>query len=435
MSAPETIPPAAPAKKRRVLMLAHRLPYPPDRGDRIRSYQIIKLLSRHFDLDLACCSEDPVWLQHHQLLATMAKRVHIQPISHSYTRARGVGAIFTGQAITPTSFFRQSLADVLLQWHDQIPFDSVFTYCSGMIEYARILTDPTRHNAVKHHVIDLVDVDSAKWHAYAQHSLPPMRWVYSIESSRLRRIESGERDRFDAVTVVTPNEARAYREFVGEHPGLTVVGNGVDVDYFTSLPDAAAGDTADKKNPPTFCFVGVLNYKPNSTGIAWFVKEVMHKLRARVPDARLLVVGRHPTPAVHELGRQPGVTIIGSVPDVRSYIAQSHAVIAPLRIARGVQNKVLEAMASSRAVVCSPGAAKGIEAQEGRHYLLADTPEQWVDQLHRVLTDRAFREKLAADAREHVRTHYSWEDQLTPLVKLLQNSPAPTPSTGASAAA
>lgn len=398
-----------PRAVRKVLLLTHRLPYPPDRGDRIRSYNLVKLLSRHFDLAVACTSDEPVWLQHHQLLRTMAKRVTIQPISDFYSKARGVAALVTGNAVTPASFYRVGLAEAIQQWHEQDPFDAVLTFCTGMIGYARLLTrlpNPPRH------VLDLVDVDSIKWRSYARSNWPPKSWVFSAESRRLRRIEAGEFDRFDAITVVSDAEAQAYREHVGDHPGLATVGNGVDLDYFHPLDEP--------ESPHTICFVGVLNYKPNAEGITWFVNEIMPLLRERVPDANLLIVGRHPTPQVQELGRSPGVEVVGSVPDVRVYMQRSSAVIAPLQIARGVQNKVLEAMACRRAVVCSEGAAQGIRATDGKHLLVAREPIQWADHLHRVLTDAALRQSLAAAARAQVEQHYTWEDALAPMVKLIK---------------
>ncbi|MCE9591167.1 MAG: TIGR03087 family PEP-CTERM/XrtA system glycosyltransferase [Planctomycetes bacterium] len=405
---PAPTPATARRAVRKVLLLTHRLPYPPDRGDRIRSYNLVRLLSRHFDLAVACTSDEPVWLQHHQLLRTMAKRVTIQPISGLYCKARSAAAILTGGAATPASFYRVGLAEAIQQWHEQDPFDAVLTFCTGMIHYARLLTrgpNPPRH------VLDLVDVDSIKWRSYAQ-GWSPKSWVFAAESRRLRRIEAGEFDRFDAVTVVSDAEAKAYREHVGDHPGLAVVGNGVDLDYFHPLPEP--------ETPNTICFVGVLNYKPNADGIAWFVKEVMPLLRHRLPDAQVLVVGRHPTPAVLELGNEPGVEVVGSVPDVRLYIERSSAVIAPLQIARGVQNKVLEAMACRRAVVCSPGAAQGINATDGEHLLVADRPAQWADHLHRLLTDAALRKTIADAARTQVERRYTWEDALAPMVHLLK---------------
>jgi sugar transferase (PEP-CTERM/EpsH1 system associated) len=397
-------------------MLTHRLPYPPDRGDRIRSYNLLKLLSRHFDLSVACTSDEPVWLQHHQLLRTMAKQVMIQPISNGYSRVRGMAALAAGGAVTPTSFYRTGLAEQIMQWHEEAPFDAVLTFCTGMIRYARLLTAVTAkghrgHAPAPRHVLDLVDVDSIKWESYARAQWPPMKWVYSAESRRLRRIESGALDHFDAVTVVSPAEAQAYRDHVGEHPGLAVVGNGVDHEYFSPLAD---------NDSKTVCFVGVLNYKPNADGIAWFVHHVMPLLRQREPEAKVLIVGRHPTPAILALGEQPGVEVVGSVPDVRPFMEQSSAVIAPLQMARGVQNKVLEAMSCRKAVVSSPGAAAGIQADAGKHLLVAESPREWVDHLARVFSDATYRMALGRAARERVEQAYSWEEQLAPMVKLIR---------------
>ena len=371
--------PESPRHVNRVLMLTHRLPYPPDRGDRIRSYNLLKLLSEHFDLSVACTSDEPVWLQHHELLRTMAERVTIQPISATYSRMLGVAALAMGRAVTPASFYRVGLAEAIMQWHEEAPFDAVLTFCTGMVGYARLLMDGRRHLGPRpRHVLDLVDVDSIKWQSYSRQHWPPMSWVYGLESHRLRQIEAGRSDHFDAITVISDAEADAYRKHVGNHPGIAVVGNGVDLEYFSPLPDASSN---------TLCFVGVLNYKPNADGITWFVETVMPLLRQRVPDAKLLIVGRHPTPAVRSLAGYPGVEVVGSVPDVRPYIEQSAAVIAPLKIARGLQNKVLEAMACAKPVVCSSEAAEGIKATDGEHFLVADMPVQWADHLQRVLTD------------------------------------------------
>ena len=295
--------------RRRVLMLTHRLPYPPDRGDRIRSYHLLKLLAAHFDLAVACTSDEPVWLQHHQLLMTMARRVAIHPTHATLSKMLGVAALLRGKPITPACHYRHGLAETILQWQEQQPFDAVLTFCTGMIDYARLLTHPARPRSgqklVSRHVLDLVDVDSLKWESYARSSWPPQRWVYGAEARRLRRIESGSQDHFDAVTVVSRHEADSYRQTVGDHPGLTVVPNGVDLEYFSPLPDAPG---------KRLVFVGVLNYWPNAQGIAWFVHQVMPLLRQREPDIQLQIVGRHPTPAVRELGNQKGVEVVGSVP-------------------------------------------------------------------------------------------------------------------------
>jgi len=422
VAAPQTDPqPARDGDKKtvsRVLMLTHRLPYPPDRGDRIRAYHMLRVLAQEFDLCLGCVSDEPVWLQHHQLLHDIANEVSIVPISRGWTRLQAMQALVTGRAITPACFYRVALRDAILQWQEKEPFDAVLTFCTGMVEYTRMfapggLALSVAGNAPPpRQVLDLVDVDSLKWKSYARHSYSPMRLVYGAEARRLAKVEAGKHDRFDAITVVSEAERDAYRQHIADRDDIHAIHNGVDLDYFHPLPDA----TDSKK----LVFVGVLNYKPNTDGIAWFVKHVLPGLRERVPGAELQIVGRHPTGKVIELGQQPGVDVIGSVPDVRRYLENSAAAIAPLRIARGVQNKVLEAMACTRVVVCSPEAAEGIDATPGEHLLQADTPEQWIDHLATTLEQPEHRQRMAEAARTCVEARYSWAARMQPMVKLIR---------------
>ena len=393
--------------RKRVLMLSHRVPYPLDRGDRIRAYHILRHLSARFDVSLACTTEEPVTIAQQRAVEDLAGRVTIHPINRRYSRLRGVAALARGQAITPACFYRPALAQSLADWHRDDPFGTVFTYCTGMIHYARRLMQT---NPAPRHVIDLVDVDSAKWLDYSHNSSVPMRWVYRVESKRLAAIESGKRDRFDAVTVVSDAEADLYRSHVGEHCGLAVLRHAVDVEYFQPLAD---------NDSQTIVFIGVLNYRPNVDGVTWFVHNVMPALRSRCENARLLIVGRDPSPAVEQLNEQAGVQVVGSVADVREYLQKAAAVIAPLRIARGVQTKVLEAMAAARVAVCSPPAARGIHARDGEHLLVADEPQQWVEQLQSVLTDTALRQRLARSARYQVQQVYPWDKCLQPLEWLI----------------
>lgn len=413
-------PASHPRPVNRVLMLCHRLPYPPDRGDRIRSYHLLKQLANHFDMAIACTSDEPVWLQHHQLLSTIAKRVTIQPITRTVSAVRGGWALATGRAITPATFFRGALAEQMLQWHEEQPFDAVLTFCSGMVHYARLLTLPALrrrsicaadHDQPPRHVLDLVDVDSAKWRSYAQATLSPMRLVYGAEARRLKQIEAGKVDRYDAITVISEAEKQAYRDHVGADQPVHVVNNGVAIDYFRPAPDAGGHQLV---------FVGVLNYKPNTMALTWFVKHVMPRLRQRVDDAALMIVGRNPNETVLELDQVDGVKVVGSVPDVRDYLHQATAVIAPLQIARGVQNKVLEAMASGRAVVCSPEAADGIDACPDRELLIAKDPDQWCDKIAALFQSQDMRCRIAEAGRRFVEQHHDWSACARPMVDLLR---------------
>jgi sugar transferase (PEP-CTERM/EpsH1 system associated) len=397
----------------RVLMLTHRVPYPLDRGDRIRAFHILEHLAKRVEVCLACASDEPVGQEQRRVLSELVggeERLAIRRIHGGYSKVRGLAGLMVGKAVTPTYFYRRDLAKVIGKWHGDRPFDAVFTYCTGMIGYARALMkeiDRARVGArLPRQVIDLVDVDSVKWADYAEQSARPMRWVYQTESKRLREIEAGKRDAFERIFLVSDAEVKTYREHVGERRGLTTLRHAVDGEYFSALEDCDA---------QTLVFVGTLNYRPNCEGIVWFAQQVMPVLRRRRPEARLMIVGRHPTAQVKALDGREGVEVVGSVADVREYLRKASVVVAPLRLARGVQSKVLEAMASARAVVCSPAAAEGIVAQEGEHLLVADRPEQWVEKIDMLMSDGRKRRAIAAAARKQIEKVYPWEKCLESL--------------------
>ena len=404
-------------------MLTHRVPFPPDRGDRIRSYNLLKLLSKHFEVALACTTDEPVTDEQQQTLSQLAGQLAIHKTNKLASRARGVAALASGQAITPSLFYDPKLANTLTQWHAQRPFDAVLTFCTGMIRYARMLTHPayrSREFAGSRpiHVLDLVDVDSRKWASYARKAKGPMKWVYAQEAQRLSRIESGLEDHFDRVSVISSPEAKTYRKHLRDHPGLAVVENGVDLDYFAPFNDVSS---------QTAVFVGVLNYKPNIEAVQWYAKEILPLVRKKLPHAQFQIVGKNPTSRVKALKNHPGVEVIGTVPDVRPYIQSAAAVVAPLKVARGVQNKVLEAMACRRAVVCSPEAARGIRALPGRHLLVGDSRKRFARYVVALMRDDHYRQQVAAAARRCVERRYTWPNALGPMVELLGGAREPQP--------
>ena len=393
-------------------MLTHRIPYPPDRGDRIRSYHILRQLAEHFEVSLACTTDRPADLDQQRIVKQLTSRLAIQRISSQSSKLRGGISFLCGQAVTPSVFFCPQLARTIIDWHHQRPFDALFTYCTGMIRYARVLTNGTC-SPPSRHVLDLVDVDSLKWREYAGQSVNPKRWIYAAESRRLRRIESGKDDYLDAITVVSDAEAEVYRREVGHFSRLFVVGNGVDLEYFNPLPDS---------DSRSMVFIGVLNYKPNVDAIVWFVERVMPLLGKRVADARLRIVGRDVSPRVRQLARYKNVEVVGPVPDVRRQLSQASVVIAPLRISPGIQNKVLEAMSSARAVVCSPGAAQGITAVDGVHLLTSKSPHEYVSHITRLMNFKSHRQAIAAAARKRLEEQYSWSQMLLPMIELVRGT-------------
>jgi sugar transferase (PEP-CTERM/EpsH1 system associated) len=320
-----------------------------------------------------------------------------------------------GGAVTPAVFYKPRLARQIVRWHEQRPFDAVLTFCTGMVRYARFLYGAvTRPPRV--HVLDLVDVDSVKWAAFARTSSRPMRWVFNAESQRLREVEAGRFDHFDAISVISDREAQIYREQVCPQHRLIVAGNGTDLSYFHAAP--YPGGTPSGKGG-TILFVGVLDYLPNIQAVTWFSEAVLPRVRQQLPEARFVIVGRNPTPAVRQLAQRDGVQVTGSVPDVRPYLAEASVVVAPMTIAPGVQNKVLEALASARPVVCSPGAAAGLEPATAEHLRLAETASGYTEHLIDLLTHPDKARELGQRARDHVATAYTWPSRLAPLIEPL----------------
>jgi sugar transferase (PEP-CTERM/EpsH1 system associated) len=391
-------------------MLTHRIPYPPDRGDRIRSHQFLKHLSEHFDVWLGCTTDEPITQAQHEQLKRLTVDYEIQPINDRNGKLRGIGSLCLGGAATPAYFYRRRLARTMVDWHRSFKFDTLFTFCTGMIQYARdVVRVDQQISGDLRHVIDLVDVDSEKWREYSELASGLQAWVYGVEATRLRRIEAGDKDKYDAVTVVSEAEAETYRQKVGAHPGLTAIRQAVDLDYYQPHPDTGKRIAV---------FIGVLNYKPNIDGICWFVNEVLPRIPKDIPF-RLRIVGLYPTDRIRALAG-PRVEVVGPVPDVRDYLRDASIVIAPLRIARGVQTKVLEGMASGRTVLCTPAAAIGIVAEPGHHIVVEESAEAWADSLQRLMADSSLRQQIAVAARQHVECHYGWEQCLRPLVPLIR---------------
>jgi sugar transferase (PEP-CTERM/EpsH1 system associated) len=261
--------------------------------------------------------------------------------------------------------------------------------------------------------MDFVDMDSAKFADYA--GAGPLRWVHAREARTLFEFERATAARADASLFVSEAEAKLFRERV---PGANVraISNGIDLDYYR--PDA----DFPRRPPdgPLIVFTGQMDYRPNVEAVAAFASESLPTILAAAPAARFAIVGRSPAPAVRQLAEREGVIVTGSVPDVRTWLAAADVVVAPLGIARGIQNKVLEAMAMARPVVASPAAFEGIEAEPGRDLIVADGAAEQAAAVLRLIEGRDAAEAIGASARNRVETAYRWDSRLAPLAQILR---------------
>lgn len=392
------------AGRPQILVLAHRFPYPPNRGDRVRTYHLLRFLSERANVDLATLADEPTPPEHHNELAKLCRRLAVRPLGKGRW-FRAARKVLAGRSASEGLFLSDPLRDDIRKWTELTSYDAAVVVCSGMAPY---LNDFVQ--VPKTILVDLVDVDSQKWLDYAATSRQPMRALFCLEGKRLRQLEYALTKRVDAVSLVSEPEATLFRA-VCPNDRTWAIANGVDLDYF-------APRAVEEVNE-SLAFIGALDYRANVMGIRWFVKNVWPQLLDVAPQATLRIVGRNPVPEVRQLIQHPGIEVHGDVADVRPYLGEAALAIAPLQVARGIQNKVLEAMAMSKVVVASPQALEGIDARDGVHVCAADQPWQWVEQIRRLWRHPELRTRIGGAGRRFVEESHSWSARLKPLQQLL----------------
>jgi sugar transferase (PEP-CTERM/EpsH1 system associated) len=386
--------------------VTHRVPYRPDKGDRIRCFHVLRFLAARADVWLACLADEPPHADAEAVLRPLCRELALVPLDRRRW-LRALGSLACGGTVSEGAFRAPQLSRTLRRWAEQTRFDAALASASSVAPY---LMQPWLRDVPA--VIDLMDVDSQKWLDYSCASRGPRSWLYRLEGTRLRRLEGRLAGWARAVLLVAEAEANLFRRVCPTGP-MHAVTNGVDLDYFA----AGAGTVAEE--PGRCVFVGAMDYAPNIDGAGWFCREVWPEVRRRWPGARLALVGRSPVPEVQALARTGGVEVVGPVPDVRPHVARASGTVVPLRIARGVQNKVLESLAMGKATVVSPAPLEGLRAAPGEHLLLARSPAEWVECLTRLFEAPALRRQLAAAGRAYAVENHCRERCLAPLAEML----------------
>jgi sugar transferase (PEP-CTERM/EpsH1 system associated) len=393
----------------RALFLTHRTPFPPDKGDRIRTYHLLRQMAKRGRVWLGCLADEPVPPESLAALNELCERVACVPVGRRSRWAKAAGSLATGGSLSEGLFASRELTRLIRAWAAEANFSCVVASASSLVPYLR---DPALAGVPR--VVDLIDVDSEKWLDFAAASRPPKSWLYRLEAARVREVEKSLAGWVRAASVVSRAEADVYDSFTNAG-AATVATNGVDLNYFAPV----------EEGPPnrSLAFVGALDYFPNEDAAVWFAREMWPAVRAKFPDAEFRIVGRSPTAPVRALASLPGVNLVGQVPDVRPFVASAAAVVVPLRLARGVQNKVLEAMAMGKAVVAAPASLAALRTVSGVHLLSASTPQEWIDAVCGLLADPARRRELGLAARRFVEEHHHWERCLQPLLDAIFPAP------------
>ena len=388
-----------------ILFLCHRLPYPPQRGGKIRPFNMIRHLAVSHEVTVATLARTADELAAGQELHRYCHDLHVARISKPAGWARFALYGMSAAPVTFGYFYSPELARTVQRLLDTRGFDAIVVHCSSMGPYV------AGHPGCRK-VMDFGDADSEKWLEYGRTAPFPLSQAFRLEGRKVRRYEAWLGRQFDACSVNAPRERAVLAAYV--HAPIHVIPNGVDLEYFEPSRPSGRGYV-----PNRIVFTGNMSYRPNVDAVQHLVTAVLPRIRREIPDVQLCIVGMDPTPAVRRLADGDRVVVTGRVDDVRPYFDSAAVAVAPLRVARGLQNKVLEAMAMRVPVVASPAAFEGISAVAGRDLLVAAGPTAFSRAVVTLLRDPAARERYAAAGRTCVDTNHNWSRLLQRLEALV----------------
>ena len=395
-----------------ILVLVHRIPFPPKKGDKVRTYNIIKNLAQYYHLYLGAFVDDEEDWQYTSDVESLCALTHFARLNPTSARLRSLAGLWTGEPLTLTYFRDQGMRRWVHQVMSEHAIQRVLVFCSSMAQYI----DDQRARDTRS-VIDFIDIDSDKWRQYAQGARWPMSWIYQRESRRLQSYECKIARRFAASVFVSPEEANLFRDIAGDvRKKIFFVNNGVDSDYFD--PDLSY-ENPYSSEAKVLAFTGAMDYWANVDAATWFADKVFPGIQEVHPEARFYIVGAKPTNAVMGLSERPGIHVTGSVPDIRPFLAHAVAAVAPMQIARGVQNKVLEALAMGKSVLTTPAGIEGISGFSKKSVYVLEEPREFVDAASQILTRQNGNDRNP-HARQSVLEHYNWDSNLTYMRSLLE---------------
>ena len=398
------------AVQKELLFLAHRIPYPPNKGDKIRSYNLLKYLSKKYRIHLGAFVDDPIDLSYTEYLEEYCQTIFLQYINPLHRRIISLKGLLNGSPLTLQYYNHPKMHQWVLSVLKEKQIENVLTFCSPMAQYV-----PKKIGSISRRIVDFVDVDSDKWAQYANTKTWPLNWVYQREANTLQNYERIVATDFDASIFVSSEELNLFSKMAPEsRDRCFYIQNGVDTEYFS--PDKEYLNPY-KDNSKVLVFTGVMDYWANIDAVSWFAKKVFPGILKSIPDAEFYIVGTRPSSEVQELSKKPGITVTGSVPDVRIYLKHAAGAVAPMRIARGVQNKVLEAMSMGLPVLTTTMGAEGIKTKPGIELLVSsDTAVMQTIAIGILNGEYDF---MGQAARKFILKSYEWENNLHHLDDLL----------------
>ena len=397
-----------------LLFLVHRIPFPPNKGDKIRSWNILEYLAGRYRVHVGCFVDDPHDWQFTGRIEDIAASTFFRKLDRRRGLVRSFANLLTGDPLTCGYYRDRAMACWVDETVKQNRISRVFVYSSSMAQY--IPDNPAADARV---VVDFVDIDSDKWRQYAERKPWPMKQVYAREARTLFTVEKRVAAAADAAVFVSEDEAALFRTMSPDTAAnVHGIANGVDCVFFD--PACGSGSPYDP-GQTTLVFTGAMDYWANVDAVCWFADDVFPRIRAALPACEFVIVGANPTPDVVKLGTRAGITVTGRVADVRPYIVHATISVAPLRVARGIQNKVLEAMALEKAVVATLQAMEGIDATDGEEVFVAEDAAEFADTVLS-LAAASDRHIAGGRARRRVLESYGWLTRLQKFESILEGN-------------
>ena len=397
-----------------LLFLVHRIPFPPNKGDKIRSWNILAHLASRYNVHVGAFIDDPHDWQYTGRIEGNASSSFFRKLDRRTGTARSFLSLLKGEPLS-CGYYRDR---AMQRWVDRTVqenrIERVFVYSSSMAQYI-----PANLEAGSRVVVDFVDIDSDKWRQYAERKSWPMSFIYRREARTLFKVEKEITSSVDASAFVSGDEADLFRKMApAESTNVYGIANGVDCDFFNPDVRSDAPYPTDRTN---IVFTGAMDYWANVDAATWFADDILPKIRAALPECAFWIVGANPTPEIIKLGDRDGISVTGRVEDVRPFIRHATISVAPLRVARGIQNKVLEAMALAKAVVATPQAMEGIDAIDGAEVFVEETAEAFAERVV-TLARSPDLETAGARARQRVLSSYGWLANLQKFEGILEGA-------------
>ncbi len=390
----------------KILFICHRIPYPPTKGDKLRAYNILKHLAKSHEIDLVCMADTPDELEYIPKLKSYARHIHcknLHPFKYSLNYVR---FLFSKYPLTLGHFYSASFKREVEGFICGNKYDLIYVFSAAMSQYVTDIDHIPK-------VLDLVDADCEKWLSYAKYASFPKSAIYNLEGNRTRKYEMEISGKFDAVTVVSESEKKILIPYIPNEK-LFVVGNGLDQSLYKGYQHIK------KPDEQNLLFVGGMFYFAYIDGILHFYKDAFNRIKKAFPQVKFHIVGADPAASILKLNNDPNVSVTGYVDDLMPYLTHANVYVVPLRMAPGIQNKILEAMAMNIPVVSTHAAIQGIDAVDGKDILLADRPEEFADAVISLFRQRTLRERLSANALELITDKYDWYKNLSKLDQILK---------------